>query len=100
MLKLFAIRGQNNRSTAGKRVVDTEILLREVQSQPRESLRYMKEVARMNYLHSRYRRAGQILDEDMLHTLGDSLAEISKVVGCHRVAQAYGRGKMRHRDIS
>lgn len=62
MSKLFVVTGQNNRRNAGKRAVDTEILLREVQSKDRNSMRYMQAVARMNYLHSRYRQAGKILD--------------------------------------
>lgn len=40
----------------------------------------MYAVSRINYLHSRYRRANKILNEDMLHTLGDGLAEIFRVV--------------------
>lgn len=50
MSKLFAVTGQNNRRNAGKRAVDTEVLLRESQSQPRDSDRYASAVARMNYL--------------------------------------------------
>ncbi|KAL2840409.1 hypothetical protein BJY01DRAFT_236762 [Aspergillus pseudoustus] len=80
MSKLFAVTGQNNRRNAGKRAVDTEILLRESQSQPRDSARYAAAVARMNYLHARYRRANKITDVDLLHTLGDGLAEILNVV--------------------
>ncbi|KAH8668250.1 hypothetical protein BGZ60DRAFT_376511 [Tricladium varicosporioides] len=80
MSKLFAVTGQNNRRNAGKRAVDTEILLREVQSQERESIRYMQAVARMNFFHLRYRRAGKILETDLLHTLGDGLAEILRVI--------------------
>ncbi|KAH6680464.1 hypothetical protein B0J14DRAFT_266164 [Halenospora varia] len=80
MSKLFAATGQNNRRNAGKRAVDTEILLREVQSQERESIRYMQAVARMNFFHLRYRKAGKILDSDLLHTLGDGLAEILRVI--------------------
>ncbi|KAI0009033.1 hypothetical protein F4779DRAFT_584266 [Xylariaceae sp. FL0662B] len=80
MSKLFAVTGQNTRRNAGKRSVDTEILLREVQSKPRESERYGKAVARMNYLHARYRRANKILDPDLLHTLGDGLVEILRIV--------------------
>lgn len=30
--------------------------------------------------HARYRRAGKITDEDLLHTLGDGLAEIFNVI--------------------
>lgn len=51
MSKLFAVTGQNNRRNAGKRAVDTEILLREAQSKARDSDRYMAAVARMNYLY-------------------------------------------------
>ncbi|KAL5584044.1 hypothetical protein FOVSG1_015395 [Fusarium oxysporum f. sp. vasinfectum] len=80
MSKLFAVTGQNTRRNAGKRSVDTEVLLRESQSQPRDSERYAMAVARMNYLHVRYRRANKITDPDLLHTLGDGLAEIFKVV--------------------
>lgn len=50
MSKLFAGTGQNTRRNAGKRSVDTEVLLRESQSQPRDSERYAMAVARMNYL--------------------------------------------------
>ncbi|KAJ5585885.1 hypothetical protein N7450_005672, partial [Penicillium hetheringtonii] len=80
MSKLFAVTGQNNKRNSGKRAVDTEILLRESQSQPRDSDRYMRAVARMNYLHDRYRRANKITDKDLLHTLGDGLAEILNVI--------------------
>lgn len=80
MSKLFAVTGQNNRKNGGKRAVDTEILLRESHSYHRESLRYQQAVARMNYLHSRYRKASKILDLDMLHTLGSGLFEVLRVV--------------------
>lgn len=33
-----------------------------------------------NNSHARYRRAGKITDPDLLHTLGDGLVEIFKVV--------------------
>ncbi|CAG8058078.1 unnamed protein product [Penicillium olsonii] len=81
MSKLFAVTGQNNKKNAGKRAVDTEILLREAQSKPRDSDRYMRAVARMNYLHARYRKANKITDDDLLHTLGDGLFEIVNIVG-------------------
>ncbi|OBT48208.1 hypothetical protein VE00_00979 [Pseudogymnoascus sp. WSF 3629] len=80
MSKLFAATGQNIRKTGGKRAVDTEILLREVQSKDRQSIRYMQAVARMNYLHSRYRKAGKILDADLLHTLGSAVVELFWIV--------------------
>lgn len=80
MSKLFAVTGQNNRKNSGKRATDTEILLREVQTKPRDSERYTQAVARMNWFHLRYRRSGKILDEDLLHTLGDSVVEIIRIV--------------------
>ncbi|KAF6789373.1 hypothetical protein CSOJ01_14800 [Colletotrichum sojae] len=80
MSRLFAATGQNNTRNAGRRAVDTEILLREVQSKPRDSDRYATAVARTNYLHERYRRAGKITDPDLLHTLGDSLVSILEAV--------------------
>jgi hypothetical protein len=51
MSKLFAVTGQNNRRNAGRRAVDTEILLRESQTMPRDSERYAMAVARVNYLY-------------------------------------------------
>ncbi|KAH8883006.1 hypothetical protein GQ53DRAFT_664827 [Thozetella sp. PMI_491] len=80
MSKLFAATGQNNRKNSGKRATDTEILLREVQTKERDSDRYIKAVARMNWLHERYRQAGKILDEDLLHTLGDNVVEIMRII--------------------
>jgi hypothetical protein len=80
MSKLFAATGQNTRRNAGKRAIDTEVLLRESQSQSSDSDRYQKAVARMNYLHSRYRKAGKILDDDMLHTLGSNVVEALRIV--------------------
>ncbi|KAK6349300.1 hypothetical protein TWF730_010050 [Orbilia blumenaviensis] len=80
MSKLFAVTGQNTRRNAGKRAVDTEILLREVHHNSRDSERYLKAVSRMNYLHARYRKAGKILDDDMLHTLGSGVVEAFRIV--------------------
>ncbi|ETS78446.1 hypothetical protein PFICI_10508 [Pestalotiopsis fici W106-1] len=80
MSKLFAVTGQNTRKNAGKRAVDTEILIREAQSNPHDSQRYVNSVARMNYIHARYRKAGKILDDDLLHTLGTNVVEIFNTV--------------------
>lgn len=103
MSKLFAVTGQNLVHNAGKRSVDTEVILRQSQSNPRDSDRYATAVAWMNYLyescstctplgdaqarmvscihrHERYRTANKITDDDPLHTLGDDLGEIVRVV--------------------
>ncbi|KIW78408.1 hypothetical protein Z517_08244 [Fonsecaea pedrosoi CBS 271.37] len=80
MTKLFMATGQNNPKNATKRAVDTNILLLETQTNPVTSDRHFQAIARINYLHARYRATGKILDEDMLHTLGDGLAEIVRWV--------------------
>lgn len=75
MSNILAFTGQNNVRNAGRRAIDTEILLREAQTQSRDSQRYLHAVARMNYLHARYRKGGKIQDEDLLHMLGDGTLE-------------------------
>lgn len=72
--------GQNTPRNAVKRAVDTEILLREVRVNDRVSDRYTQAVARMNFLHSRWRKANKILDIDMLHTLGSGIIEAYNVI--------------------
>lgn len=72
--------GQSSQKNAPKRAVDTNILLMEAQTNHVESDRYLRAIARMNYLHERYRKAGKILDDDMLHTLGSGMTEIIRFV--------------------
>ncbi|KAK3318089.1 hypothetical protein B0H66DRAFT_478055 [Apodospora peruviana] len=52
-----------------KRVADTSVLLTNMIVRPPGSKQAMEAVARTNYLHSSYRRAGKISDDDMLYTL-------------------------------
>ena len=66
MSKLFAVTGQNNKRNAGKRAVDTEILLREAQSNARDSDRYMAAVARMNYLYALHYHPNTLISEAIL----------------------------------
>lgn len=80
MSRLFAVTGQNTPRNAAKRATDTEILLREGQTKPRDSERYQLSVARINFLHARYRKAGKITDTDLLHTLGDGAHEIMRTI--------------------
>jgi len=80
MSRLFAVTGQNTPRNAAKRATDTEILLREGQTNPRDSERYQLSVARINFLHARYRKAGKITDNDLLHTLGDGAHEILRTI--------------------
>ncbi|SPN97221.1 uncharacterized protein DNG_00735 [Cephalotrichum gorgonifer] len=78
--KLLMATGQSSEKNAPKRAVDTNIILMETQTNDVDSDRHFRAVARMNYLHERYRKAGKILDEDMLHTLGSGMAEIIRFV--------------------
>ena len=56
-------------STASKRYVDTEVLVAEFYGYHPQHSRVTEAIARMNYIHSVYRKAGKISDEDMLYTL-------------------------------
>ncbi len=56
--------------TASKRTADTGVLLLEFALNKPSSERAIKAIARMNYLHYRYRKAGKISNSDMLYTLG------------------------------
>ncbi|KAI3327842.1 hypothetical protein HD806DRAFT_337217 [Xylariaceae sp. AK1471] len=56
-------------TTASKRATDTGVLISEFVLNPPDSARKYEAIARMNYLHERYRKAGKISDADMLYTL-------------------------------
>ncbi|KAB5570441.1 hypothetical protein GE09DRAFT_707736 [Coniochaeta sp. 2T2.1] len=66
---LVATRELADETTASKRAADTGVLLTEVVLNPPESNRTIDGIARINFLHDRYRRAGKISDDDMLYTL-------------------------------
>jgi hypothetical protein len=55
--------------TASKRTADTGVLLLEFCINKPSSARSTEAIARMNYLHSRYIKAGKIRNDDMLYTL-------------------------------
>lgn len=55
--------------TSSKRYTDTELIIREFVGHSPSSERTIEAISRMNYLHSKYRLSGQILDDDMLYTL-------------------------------
>ncbi|EZF27204.1 hypothetical protein H112_00793 [Trichophyton rubrum D6] len=59
----------SNPQTSPKRYMDTSVLINEFVSNPPTSERALEALTRMNYLHSQYRKAGKILDDDMLYTL-------------------------------
>ncbi|KAJ5707047.1 hypothetical protein N7488_006848 [Penicillium malachiteum] len=56
-------------TSSSKRAADTGVLLTEIVLNKPNSTRNLDTIARMNWLHDRYRRAGKIKDETMLYTL-------------------------------
>lgn len=55
--------------TASKRAADTAVIVTEMAHNHPASDRAVASIARMNYLHNRYRKAGKITDDDLLYTL-------------------------------
>ncbi|KAI1905751.1 hypothetical protein LOZ12_006781 [Ophidiomyces ophidiicola] len=55
--------------SATKRYADTAVLIAEFMGNPPSSPRSRDGIARMNYIHSMYRKSGKILDDDMMYTL-------------------------------
>ncbi|KAH8645348.1 hypothetical protein BX600DRAFT_391519 [Xylariales sp. PMI_506] len=56
-------------ATVSKRATDTGVIMSEIIYNDPSSDRCIDGISRMNYLHKRYRKAGKILDNDMLYTL-------------------------------
>jgi len=56
-------------TTSSRRAADTGVILTEVVLNKPTSKRTIDGIARMNYLHNGYRKAGKISDADMLYTL-------------------------------
>ncbi|KAJ5730016.1 uncharacterized protein N7483_004524 [Penicillium malachiteum] len=56
-------------ASSSKRAADTGVLITEIVLNKPRSDRNLDAIARMNWLHDRYRKAGKIKDEDMLYTL-------------------------------
>jgi hypothetical protein len=74
--KLLATTSQfNTAQNASKRYADTSILISEFMSHHPRSERVFKALARMNYIHSGYQRAGKISQEDLLYTLSVFITE-------------------------
>ena len=61
--------------TALKRYADTEVLLTEFMANEPAHERTQDAMARMNYIHSVYQKAGKISNDDMLYTLSLLAAE-------------------------
>jgi hypothetical protein len=68
--KLLVATGElSDKTTASKRAADTGVLITEIVLNKPGTERNLSAIARMNWLHDRYRKAGKIKDEDMLYTL-------------------------------
>lgn len=60
---------------ASKRYADTGVLIQEFAGHHPKSERVIKALARMNYIHSRYQKAGKISNDDLLYTLSVFITE-------------------------
>ncbi|KAK3387328.1 hypothetical protein B0H63DRAFT_493656 [Podospora didyma] len=68
--KLLMNTGQLSKTeNASNRAADTAVLVTEYTFNPPASDRAVDSIARMNYLHQGYRKAGTISDDDLLYTL-------------------------------
>ncbi|KAL2398838.1 ER-bound oxygenase mpaB' [Exophiala dermatitidis] len=68
--KLLVATGQlSDFESSSKRAADTGVLVSEFVLNRPGSDRNLDAIARMNWLHDRYRKSGKIKDEDMLYTL-------------------------------
>ncbi|KAF1840707.1 uncharacterized protein K460DRAFT_380504 [Cucurbitaria berberidis CBS 394.84] len=65
---------------AGRRFADTSLLIIEFLGHSPSSERANSAIARMNYLHSRYQKAGKISNDDLLFTLSLFVLEIERWV--------------------
>jgi hypothetical protein len=68
---------------AGRRYADTGILIIEFMGHSPTSERTNAALARMNYLHGRYQKAGKISNDDMLYTLSLFILEVDRWVGMY-----------------
>ena len=65
---------------AGRRFSDTVVLIVEMLAHSPSSERAIGAIARMNYLHSRYQKAGKISNDDLLYTLSLFILEVERWV--------------------
>jgi hypothetical protein len=77
---LVATKEFSTPANASKRYADTGILIQEFTGHHPKSERVLKAIARMNYIHSRYQKAGKISNEDLLYTLSVFITEPIKWV--------------------
>ncbi|KAF2833287.1 hypothetical protein CC86DRAFT_7713 [Ophiobolus disseminans] len=68
---------------AGRRYADTVVLIVEFMGNTPTSERRNAAIARMNYLHGRYQKAGKISNVDLLYTLSLFILEVDRWVGMY-----------------
>ncbi|KAL9636285.1 MAG: hypothetical protein Q9164_002911 [Protoblastenia rupestris] len=66
---LVATKEFSEPATATKRYADTVVLVAEFTGYHPKSPRVIEAIGRMNYIHSKYQKAGKISNDDMLYTL-------------------------------
>ena len=72
---LMATGELKNSKTSSKRVADTGLLVLEFGLNKPTSERAIQAIARMNFLHSRYQKAGKITNNDLLYVLSSFALE-------------------------
>lgn len=77
---LLATKEFSTRERAPKREVDTVVIILEFVSCPPDSERACAAIARLNYIHGVYQRAGKISNDDMLYTLALFVGEPIKFI--------------------
>jgi hypothetical protein len=70
----------SNVEHAGRRFSDTVVLIVEMLAHSPSSERVCSAIARMNYLHGRYQKAGKISNDDLLYTLSLFVLEVERWV--------------------
>ncbi|KAI1160020.1 hypothetical protein F5B18DRAFT_546716 [Nemania serpens] len=77
---LLATRNLTDPVKSLKRYEDTAAIIAEFMTNPPSSKRALHAIARMNFLHSRYRQEGSISNEDLLYTLSVFVTEPPRFV--------------------
>lgn len=72
---LVATKEFSSPENASKRYADTGVLIQEFTGHHPQSERAIKAIARMNYIHSNYQKAGKISIDDLLYTLSVFITE-------------------------
>ncbi|PBP24545.1 hypothetical protein BUE80_DR004567 [Diplocarpon rosae] len=72
---LVATKEFSTPENASKRYADTGILIQEFAGHHPQDPRVIKALARMNFIHSRYQKAGKISNSDLLYTLSVFITE-------------------------